>query len=440
MTFAEAGTVDYEFGLCGSTLGKVSVGNSRKLTAGDRLMITRHREATITTLIHGSAITFACLIGVLPIHASAAQDVDLQTRVEEAATTAVSNCATEIELYCADVSPGEGRMLSCLQAYADRASPLCETSIGKWRRSDVVADFKTTQLYPTLEDRELGEPNLDNDGETVVWNRRLPFMAQQVVDLGFELPNPYGIGLVAASIRQELLLEELAIGIGGPPDREIDFVEFDSPRVENKSVQMKLDAWLLPFLSVFTTVGVFSGDATIPLKFEGSDLFPELCSITPNLPVCVRTYSGVATPSYEGTNITIGFNAAMGWDKFFVAVPVAYAWTDVDFLNETVTALNITPRIGITGDLGERGTLAAFIGATYLDAEVDLTGSISFDTPGGPVGDQTELNFIIRQRNKDQWNYLIGFNWELSRRWSFMAEAGFGGSRENAIFGVNYRF
>jgi hypothetical protein len=32
-------------------------------------------------------------------------------------------------------------------------------------------------------------------------------MAQQVVDLGFELPNPYGIGLVAASIRQELVLD-----------------------------------------------------------------------------------------------------------------------------------------------------------------------------------------------------------------------------------------
>jgi hypothetical protein len=56
------------------------------------------------------------------------------------------------------------------------------------------------------------------------------------------------------------------------------------------------------------------------------------------------------------------------------------------------------------------------------------------------VGDQTEVSFIIRQRNKDQWNYLIGFNWELNRRWSIMAEAGFGGSRENVIFGANYRF
>ena len=404
------------------------------------LVISRKHSIGLAFAFHGCGMALTILLGTLPANAENAQQVDLQTKIEEAAATAISNCATEIESFCEDVSPGEGRIISCLQAYADRVGPLCQSSLEKWRRPDVMSDFKTTKIYPTLEDRELGEPNLDEDGEAVIWTRRLPFMAQQVVDLGFELPNPYGVGLVTAGIRQELALEKLAIGINGPPDTEIDFVQFDSPRVENQAVQLKLDAWVLPFLSVFATVGVFSGDATIPLKFEGSDLFPELCAITPNAPACVRTYSGVATPSYEGTNISVGFSAAMGWDKYFVALPVAYAWTEVDFLNETVTALNITPRIGIVGDLGEQGTLSAFIGATYLDAEVDLTGSILLDTPGGPVGDQTELSFTIRQRNKDQWNYLIGFNWELNRRWSFMAEAGFGGSRENVIFGANYRF
>ena len=106
-------------------------------------------------------------------------------------------------------------------------------------------------------------------------------------------------------------------------------------------------------------------------------------------PVCVRTYSSVARPSYEGTNISVGMTLAMGWDRFFVAVPITYAWTDVDIINETVTALNITPRIGMTGDMGERGTVAAFLGATYLRAEVNITGEIGFETPDGPEGDFT---------------------------------------------------
>jgi hypothetical protein len=130
----------------------------------------------------------------------------------------------------------------------------------------------------------------------------------------------------------------------------------------------------------------------------------------------------------------------MGWDRFFVAIPITYAWTDVNIIDTTVEALNITPRIGMIGDMGNRGTVAVFMGATYLNAEIDIAGSATFDTPGSPNGDTTTLSFVISQRNKDRWNYLLGFNWDLNKRWSVLAEAGFGGSRENLITGFTYRF
>jgi len=138
--------------------------------------------------------------------------------------------------------------------------------------------------------------------------------------------------------------------------------------------------------------------------------------------------------------VSLGITLAMGWDRFFVAIPATYAWTDVNILEQTVQAINVTPRIGMTGDMGERGTVAAFIGATYLQTEVDISGELVLDTPGGPNGEITSLGFEVRQRNKDKWNYLIGFNWEMNRHWSVMAEAGFGGSRENFIAGATYRF
>ena len=43
------------------------------------------------------------------------------------------------------------------------------------------------------------------------------------------------------------------------------------------------------------------------------------------------------------------------------------------------------------------------------------------------IGDETTLDFVIRQRNRDRWNYLVGFNWEVGRAWSLQAEIGFGG-------------
>ncbi len=360
--------------------------------------------------------------------------------VEHAALETIRNCEADIAQFCDGVTPGEGRVLACLHAYADQVTSACEESLRVWQGPDWVRDYQTTRIYPTLEQRELGEPNLDDAGERVIWEQKLPFLAQQVVDLGFELPNPYGVAIIAAGIRQDLVLENLAIGINGPPDQQIGFVDFGTPSVENTAQQLKLDAWIFPFLNAYATVGVFDGDATIPLKFEGTDLFPQLCGITPNAPVCVRTYSAVARPSYEGSNVAIGINLAMGWDRFFVALPMTYAWTDVDIIENTVTALNITPRIGMTGDMGQRGTVAVFVGATYLRAEVDIAGEIDLDTPGGPDGDVTTLSFLISQRNKDRWNYLLGFNWDLNKSWSVMAEAGFGGSRENFIGGVTYRF
>jgi hypothetical protein len=389
-------------------------------------------------------IVLSMLLMPIPLLAQEASEKSVPSPivegVEREALATIEKCAVDLARFCGDVTPGEGRVLACLHSYADQVTSACEESLRAWRGPEWERDFHTTQIYPTLEHRELGEPNLDDEGERVIWQQKLPFLAQRVIDLGFDLPNPYGVALISANIRQDLILENLTIGINGPPDREINFVDFGTPSVENSAQQLKLDAWILPFLNVYSTVGVFDGDATIPLKIEGADLFPQLCAITPNTPVCVRTYSAVARPRYEGTNVAVGINLAMGWDRFFVALPVTYAWTDVDIIPNTVTALNITPRIGMTGDMGDRGTVAVFVGATYLRAEVDIAGEIDLDTPGGPSGDVTTLAFRISQRNKDRWNYLLGFNWDLNKNWSVMAEAGFGGSRENFIGGLTYRF
>jgi hypothetical protein len=379
------------------------------------------------------------LMVVLLVTAPALAD-ERRQEIERAASETIDACSQDLRQFCSEVTPGEGKVLACLWAYEDQVSPPCAMALKTWRRPTVEQTFQTTKSYPTLEQRELGNPNLDESGEPVVWKRRLPFMAQKVVDLGFELPNPYGVALIPARIRQDLVLQNLSIGINGPPDTPIDFVDFGTPNVTNSTLQLKLDAWVFPFLNVFTTVGVLDGKAEVPIKIEGADLFPDFCAIFPSNAQCVRTYSAVAEPGYHGENVSLGINLAMGWDRFFVTLPITYAWSDVNIIDTTVEALNITPRIGMTGDAGRWGTIAVFVGATYLEAEVDLTGSISFDTPGGPEGDTTTISFLINQQNKDRWNYLIGFNWELNRNWAITAEGGFGGSRENFIGGITYRW
>ena len=122
----------------------------------------------------------------------------LTSDIEHAVAGALDKCTSDIQQYCGDVTPGEGRLLGCLQAYSDQVSEECQRSLGSWQAPSLVLDFQSTQIYPTLEYRELGEPNVDSDGERVIWKYRLPFLAQQVIDLGFELPNPYGVAIIPA--------------------------------------------------------------------------------------------------------------------------------------------------------------------------------------------------------------------------------------------------
>ncbi len=43
--------------------------------------------------------------------------------------TVVEGCKVELESYCKDVTPGEGRMLACLYAFQDKLSGQCEFAL-----------------------------------------------------------------------------------------------------------------------------------------------------------------------------------------------------------------------------------------------------------------------------------------------------------------------
>jgi hypothetical protein len=43
--------------------------------------------------------------------------------------TVANGCKTEIDTYCKDVTPGQGRMLACLYAHSDKLSGKCEYAL-----------------------------------------------------------------------------------------------------------------------------------------------------------------------------------------------------------------------------------------------------------------------------------------------------------------------
>jgi hypothetical protein len=48
---------------------------------------------------------------------------------ENLVQTVTNGCKVELEKYCKNVTPGEGRVLACLYAYGDKLTPKCEYAL-----------------------------------------------------------------------------------------------------------------------------------------------------------------------------------------------------------------------------------------------------------------------------------------------------------------------
>jgi hypothetical protein len=144
-----------------------------------------------------------------------------------------------------------------------------------------------------------------------------------------------------------------------------------------------------------------------------------------------------------GHTPSIGTDLTTGWENYVAVVSFACAYSDLDIVGTAVEALRFSPRIGFTHDLGRWGAAAIYTGADYLSADVELTGRVTIPLPPFlwlSVGRELVVDYAIDERNRDFWNALMGGNWDISKSFSLQGEIGLGGSRDEIIPSVTYRF
>lgn len=274
-----------------------------------------------------------------------------------------------------------------------------------------------------------------------VWDHKLPFMAQQVIDKGYDLPLPYGVGLTYANVDQGQLLTELEVGINGSPIIPFEFVGFDNAISMSESTSLKADAWVLPFMNVFVMIGRVRGDAVMDVLLDGNGMLEhidETCTGFPPNPLCPllqdKNFVLPIKSSFEGTTYGIGATLAAGWNGWFVTLPLNATYADMQDSQTDGFSYTATPRVGKTLNLGRNGNLSLFAGGNYLNSDLTIDGT--FEIP-----DVVTFDYIIDQENKDKWNALLGFNWDINRRLSWSLEYnGFIGSRDAWISSLTWRF
>jgi hypothetical protein len=87
------------------------------------------RGRSMKNAIHSLAqIGLLVLAIVVPANSVSAQTDIAKAVQEKLAAESVklqNSCAEDIKKYCSDVTPGEGRMIYCMQAHEDKISPKC---------------------------------------------------------------------------------------------------------------------------------------------------------------------------------------------------------------------------------------------------------------------------------------------------------------------------
>jgi hypothetical protein len=207
-------------------------------------------------------------------------------------------------------------------------------------------------------------------------------------------------------------------------------------------VQFKADAWLFPFMNVFALLGKIEGEAPMDIYLDGNGMLDQLgtdCSGIVTPPLCNllgdQTFLLSIVSPFSGNTYGIGTVLAGGWNNWFVTIPITVTYADMDGTETEGTVLTVTPRFGRVINLGRKGNLALFAGGNYLESDLTVTGQVS--TPDG----QLVIDYTIDQSNTDRWNALLGFNWDINRRFSWSAEYdGFVGSRDAFITSVSWKF
>jgi len=297
----------------------------------------------------------------------------------------------------------------------------------------------------------IGGPRSDRQGRDTprVWTRTLPFLGQKVVDKGYDLPLPIGLGVTYVDINQDLDLTDLSVGFNGGDLERFDFVSFENSNSDTRSFQLKVDAWLFPFLNVFGMYGKVDGSVDLDVFLDGNLILdrrgtdcsrplvrPPLCDALENQIISfpVRADVDVETWGY-------GALLAGGWKGWFVTIPATVTYAEPKDRVADGSSLTVTPRIGRLLDLGNLGSMAVFVGGNYLDSDVTIDGSFTFPGDEIPALEGLTLDYRIDEQNTDHWNIVTGFNWDISKRLSWSAEYnGFTGSREAFISSLNLRF
>jgi hypothetical protein len=228
--------------------------------------------------------------------------------------------------------------------------------------------------------------------------RMLPFLGDEARKRGYEIPEPFGVGLVYYKLKRDIEVTDVRVGRNGAPPQSVSQYADLGSTSDVDNVNVKVDVFLFPFLNLYAIAGKLKNasnthiDVTLPPLIPGGP---------------TRRFQTTVPTHLDGTVKGVGATLAGGVGSFFGALDVNKAKADIGF-DELMKATVSSARLGWNGIAGAR-PLRAWVSATYWDTYAIAKGTVA-DPDGGT------LSFAVEQGPKKPWTYGVGLQYS-PRKW-----------------------
>jgi hypothetical protein len=324
----------------------------------------------------------------------------------------------------------------------------------------------------------------------------LPIWGDKATKRGFSLPYSAGLSMQYFGQRSDILIDNLLVGFNHGPMYNLDnIVRFDNVKSRSDGLSLRPDLWLFPFLNVYgilgrsaastdvsygiwlpdssgsehrvgafgtkvdftantfglgltPTIGVGGGWMALDMNFTWTDV-PQLDQpatafvFDPRMGKLFRLRNpdeninfwvgGFRLKINTGTSGSIPLGDALPIDQWQSSVNQGLA--EVERLNAELDAwwnnLSDAQKQNPANIARYNASKAALSRAgSFLDAANTAVSNAANST----------VEYSLDKRPQDMWNFIVGGQYQLNKSWMARFEAGFLGSRNHIITGVQYRF
>lgn len=248
----------------------------------------------------------------------------------------------------------------------------------------------------------------------------LPLLQSFAEERDVVLPLPLGASFVWTELNRNVAVSDVRLALGDDAPASVERINVPTSKFHASSQIARVDLWILPCFNLYALVGHTRSTGNAVVTIDRFPL-PNSPPVTLDIPV-----------DLSGTTGGWGATSGIGSKSWFAMLDVNQSWTEFSRLEGSLTALVVTPRVGLVINRPRfKGEIHT--GAMWQDTAQTI--NLTIDHPALGNG----LHVQVDQFEPRPCNFLVGGLWAIDERLQFFVEGGSGG-RSYVVSGVAVRF